>query len=265
MERRFIPDFVTGTHYSLSELSGIFADIQSRLDVEDDAAKVRQLLCELAVEQVPGAEYAGITIGWQQKRFATVAATDELVHCIDAIQYELRTGPCVDAVVKQTTYNAADLRTDPRWPEFGSRAFERTGIVAMMSMRLYVETDRGVIAGMNAYSRAPHAFDESSETIGLLLATHGSLAVGKASANEKARNLLKALENSREIGVAMGIIMARHLVTREQAFHTLRLVSQHKHRKLAEIAAEVVETGEVPAFPVTRAARHPGAQGAYPD
>ena len=246
--------------YSLSELSALFGAIRSRLGAQTDAAEVRQLLCELAVQHVPGAERAGITIGRQAQHFATVAATDDLVHRIDAIQYELGTGPCVDAIVKQTTYNAADLRTDPRWPAFGRRAFQRAGIVSMLSMRLYVETDRGVIAGLNLYSRSSQAFDEASETIALLLATHGALAVGRASANEKARNLLIALERSREIGMAMGIVMATHLVTREQAFDVLRLVSQHEHRKLADIAADVVQTGAVPGLPVTRADHSVGAR-----
>jgi hypothetical protein len=73
----------------------------------------------------------------------------------------------------------------------------------MLSMRFYVESDRGIIAGVNMYSHEPDAFDVNSEAIAHLLATHGALAVAKASAQEISRNLLRALENSREIGVAM--------------------------------------------------------------
>jgi hypothetical protein len=113
-------------------------------------------------------------------------------------------------------------------------------------MRFYVESDEGIIAGLNMYSHQPNAFDENSEAIAQLLATHGALAVGKAAAQAKARNLLRALESSREIGMAMGIIMTQHKVTRDQAFDLLRMASQHTHRKLAVIAAEVTETGALP-------------------
>jgi AmiR/NasT family two-component response regulator len=44
----------------------------------------------------------------------------------------------------------------------------------------------------------------------------------------------------------MGIIMASYKVTREQAFDLLRLASQKSHRKVAEIAAEVADTGALP-------------------
>jgi hypothetical protein len=245
-------------NYSLAELSNLFSDIGARLLTGSDVPGVLKRLTELTVKRVPGAEYAGITVGRTSGRFSTVAATGELVHRTDAIQYELGAGPCVDAVVKQTTFNARDLRLDERWPEFGRRAVEATGIVSMLSMRLFVEGDGELIAGLNAYSHAPEAFDETSESIAVLLATHGALAVASANANEKARNLHKALDNSREIGMAMGIIMATHKLTREQAFDILRVASQHTHQKIAEIAAEVTETGVVPDVPMHKKATSSG-------
>jgi AmiR/NasT family two-component response regulator len=97
------------------------------------------------------------------------------------------------------------------------------------------------------YSHTPGAFDEISESVANLLATHGALAVAKAAAEEKARNLERALKNSRDIGCAMGVLMASHKITRQQAFDLLRMASQHSHRKLAEIAVEVADTGALPA------------------
>lgn len=62
----------------------------------------------------------------------------------------------------------------------------------------------------------------------------------------RARNLEEALTTNREIGQAIGILMATHHVTAEQAFEQLRTASQHTHRKLREIAADVAETGALP-------------------
>jgi ANTAR domain-containing protein len=59
----------------------------------------------------------------------------------------------------------------------------------------------------------------------------------------RAANLEEALATNREIGQAIGILMAIHQITADQAFDKLRSTSQHLHRKLRSIAADVVETG----------------------
>ena len=82
-----------------------------------------------------------------------------------------------------------------------------------------------------------------SLTIGLLMATHGGLAVASSVAQEKVANLEKALESNREIGVAIGILVNSRRCTQEQAFGLLRQASQSNHRKLAAVAADVTFTG----------------------
>lgn len=228
------------------DLLADFASIGDALLARDTGTAVMEALTQLAVQRVDGADYAGVTVGRAGASFKTVAATDDHVRTIDAIQYELGSGPCVDAVLAQTIYNSADLRSDQRWPEFGRLAVERTGIVSMLSSRFYVEADGAVIAALNLYSHRVGAFDQRSEATIHLLATHGALAVAKVTAEEKSRNLMRALETSREIGTAMGILMAREKITREQAFDLLRIASQRTHRKLAAIAAEVADTGALP-------------------
>ena len=61
-----------------------------------------------------------------------------------------------------------------------------------------------------------------------------------------------ALESNRDIGVAIGILMATKLVTKlvtqQEAFDALRITSQHTHRKLHLVALKVTETGELPGF-----------------
>lgn len=101
----------------------------------------------------------------------------------------------------------------------------------------------GVIAGLNIYSHAPGAFDEHARAIGLVLATHGGLLMNASLADDRARNLKLALESNREIGVAIGVLMHEHRLSREQAFDVLRAASQDSNRKLADIALEVGDTG----------------------
>jgi hypothetical protein len=226
-----------------AELAAMFAKIERELASADSALDV---LVRSAADMVPGAQMAGVSLG-RGRKFSTPAATDDAVLAVDELQYGEGHGPCVDAIVQDTTFNAHDLRTDTRWPRFGRAAYEQTGIVSMLSFRMFFEApDDHVVAGLNLYSRQADAFGDASEAIGMLLATHGALAVARAAAREKADNLMLALKTSREIGVAMGILMQKYKITRDDAFNLLRMASQAMHRKLAEIATDVAETGELP-------------------
>ena len=79
--------------------------------------------------------------------------------------------------------------------------------------------------------------------IGQLLVERATALVQRERLVRKTENLHRALNSNREIGAAMGILMARHQLTSDQAFDLLRRVSQGAHRKVVAIAAEVIETG----------------------
>ncbi len=229
---------------SIAGLAADYLDITRRLVVLEQVGDAFEALSTLGA-QIPGAEDAGIT-RVRGGKFETIAATSALPPQVDAIQYALSSGPCVDAVLERTTFRTGDLRSDPRWPEFGRRAYEATGVLSMLSVRLYLEDDANLLVGLNMYSTESDAFDEASELTGILLATHGSLAVASTRARERAANLDVALENRTEIGIGMGVLMAQHKVTREDAFNLLRVASQHTGRKLHDLASEVADTGILP-------------------
>jgi hypothetical protein len=61
----------------------------------------------------------------------------------------------------------------------------------------------------------------------------------------RVENLELALTTNREIGIALGILMAGRKLTSDQAFDLLRRASQQSHRKLRELALEIAETGSI--------------------
>jgi ANTAR domain len=67
-----------------------------------------------------------------------------------------------------------------------------------------------------------------------------------AAVEARARHLEVALCSNRRIGMALGILMARHALSEEQAFTALRRASGHRNVKLREVAEEVVYTGATP-------------------
>jgi GAF domain-containing protein len=222
-------------------LAADFAELARELARHSSEDDTWSAIVRAALRKVPGTEHAGITI-LRRGGFQTMAPSSELPRRVDAIQYELSTGPCVDAILQQRIFRTGDLSQDGRWPEFGSRAAREEGVFSMLAFRLYLEDD-DTIGGLNLYSTQRDAFDSSAELIGGIIATHAAIALTGARHRDEAEHLQRALESNRQIGVAMGVLMSRQHVTRQQAFDLLRIASQHTHRKLADIAMDVSETG----------------------
>jgi GAF domain-containing protein len=226
----------------LRELAESFEQIRQQVNGET-ADTVLDAVTQVAVTRIPGVDWASITV-LTNDRFRTPAATDERARQADQIQYELRGGPCVDAVLEATLSYIDDTRRDTRWPNFSARAAAELGVFSLLSYRLKLDDpDDHAIAGLNLYSLRPAVFDEDVFALGLLFATNAALALAAARNRTKVQELMGALETNRDIGVAMGILMNALKVTRQQAFDLLRVASQHRNRKLRHVAADVVETG----------------------
>jgi hypothetical protein len=225
----------------LPELAGLLTELG------DDSAATRprddalRMITERGMLVIDRAEHASISIS-SRGRFETVASTSDLPSQVDAIQYELHSGPGIDAAAEQTVLRADDRRADARWPVFGPRAAETTGVLSMLSLSMLSEDDDHR-TGLNFYSSTPNAFTDQSRLIGLILAAHGALTLTRLHQRDRIENLTRALASNRNIGTAVGIVMASHKLTQAQAFDLLRVASQHGHRKLADVATEIVETG----------------------
>ncbi len=239
---------------SAEQLIGVYASVTSRLRLFGSEADAATAMMSVAAEMVPGAELAGMTRVRPGGALSTLGATDPLVDRVDRVQYELGSGPCVDALHSESPLVADDLRHSASWPDFGPRAAE-LGVLSMLSYRLHLEDDgdddgRHVLGGMNLYARQPEAFD-LDRVLPLLqvLASFCALAIWGGSLADHARSVEAALTSSRDIGAAQGILMERYKVSRDEAFGLLAVSSQRTNRKLRDVAVQLVETGDVPLPP----------------
>ncbi len=220
------------------------SDALVALSTGAEPSSTLDLLVDTAAEHIPGARWTSVTT-LRQGRFSTDAASHDTARRVDAIQYEVGSGPCIDAALEDHVFVTGDLPRDDRWPAFATKAAEESPVRSVFAQRLTLHGHVPAIASLNVYSDAAEAFDEAALGVGLVLATHASLLVTATLERQHARNLERALQSNREIGVAMGILMQRHRITRDQAFHVLRVASQDSNRKLAEIATEVADTGTI--------------------
>jgi hypothetical protein len=85
-----------------------------------------------------------------------------------------------------------------------------------------------------------------------------SVSAELVAARREIAELKTAVVSNRNIGAATGILMARHSLTQQQAWDAMREESQRSHRKLRDVAEEVLFTGrlagrpEPPSAPVQR-------------
>ncbi|MDT4935240.1 MAG: hypothetical protein QOK11_3132 [Pseudonocardiales bacterium] len=204
---------------------------------------VLELVSALSVGAVLGVDEASVTVRRPNGRLEMIAPTGAMAERADQLQFQTGGGPCIDVVrSEQRRIRADDIAADERWPALRRMAGE-LAVRSILSIRLSGDDDEGAVEGLNLYSRTPHAFAGVAELSGELFGAHAAVALRAARHREQVVNLHRALETNRDIGVAMGIIMARRLVTRGQAYELLRRASQHSQRKLADIAAEVADIG----------------------
>jgi GAF domain-containing protein len=221
-----------------------FAMIARALQAATTPQQTQERITRTAVDAIDGCDHASISIIRRRGGVQTVASTDDVPVVVDAIQYDTEQGPCLNAMTAHETSVVEDLRSDERWPAFSRRAVEETAVRSMLSFRLFVQGD--TIGALNLYSRRPAAFDLRARVVGTVLAAHAAIALTAASERQHVEQLEEALRSSREIAMAMGVLMGRGGVTEDEAFVQLKRASQYLNLKLREVASRVVETGRLP-------------------
>ena len=189
-----------------------------------------------------GCEMAAISLVHASGRIDTPVFTDKLALRVDEIQYESGQGPCLESIRDHEVVVTSDLAAEDRWPQFSSRAAEETGIRSMIGFRLFVRED--TLGALNLYSSQVAGFDADAPALGALFAAHAALAMANAAEHEHGEDMQDALESSRTIGVALGILMGQSTVTRADAFQILSKASQRSNVKLRDLAEQIVERVE---------------------
>jgi GAF domain-containing protein len=198
-------------------------------------------IAEYAVQAIPGADGAGLTM-LEADRAQTVVASAEFVHAVDDVQYSLGEGPCLLAVSSQQTQTSGSLGGDRRWPRFGPR-IGRMGVHSVLSLPLLLPDQ--VVGAMNVYAHAKNAFDADAIRVGEMFARPAAASVHNAQVLAQSQRLAgqlgEALTNRAIIDQALGIIRSRTGAGADEAFDRLRTMSQTQHRKVWEVSQALVD------------------------
>jgi GAF domain-containing protein len=223
---------------SSTDVARALAETALNINAHRSLDETLDAIVQSARVSVPGFDHVGISVLHGKGDVETKAATGQLVWDLDAVQYDLDQGPCLDSLRKAPTVNVERIRDDPRWPEYAPRAADR-GVRSQLAYRLY-QGDH-ILGGLNLYSTESDTVHEGACEIGELFAMHATVALGRAMEED---NLNEALTTRGTIAKAIGLTMGRYQIDSDRAFQFLIRASSTSNIKLRDIAEEVVNQAD---------------------
>ncbi|HWU23534.1 MAG TPA: GAF and ANTAR domain-containing protein [Nocardioides sp.] len=221
------------------EAAEAFAGLAQVLYRSDSYAEVYEQLCRTAVELVPGCDHACIVTVSAGQRPELQATTDDVAAKVDRLEWECGEGPCVDAILSDRFECDPDITQNPAWPKLAARVLRETPVRGMVGYRILMGGRK--IGALNLFSDRPGELTQEGADAGAVLAAFASVAITAAGQKAEARTLRDGLASNREIGKAVGLLMATHSLGDEEAFAVLRQASTTLNRRLADIARQIVE------------------------
>jgi GAF domain-containing protein len=223
------------------ELTRVYAQIAGFLLSEETVQTALELVTSLALDTIPGAVGAGVTLLDETGHKESAASTSDVVARADDLQYELDEGPCLTACLNDELIRIDDLESDLRWPRWREQALP-LGLRSSLSAPLRVPGR--AMGALKIYGEAPNTFDVRAENLLERFAEQATILLSNVSTLDRAErlstDLQRALRSRNVIALASGVLMERHHLTEDQAF--LRLVEDARGRgvELADEAATVV-------------------------
>lgn len=198
-------------------------------------------LAHVAAEEIDRELSCGLTVQ-VEGRPMTIASSDDLASCLDAVQYDAGDGPSLKAMATGGRVDVPDLAGLDRWPAWRDLARSR-GVRKALSVPLPTG-DASPLGGVNLYSTSSDKFTQDDFDTADAFAEHAAgalkVAIRLVEQAELLGHMQTALESRAVIDQAKGILMAQERCTADEAFELLRTASQHRNTKLSEIARGIV-------------------------
>ncbi|GAA1748125.1 GAF and ANTAR domain-containing protein [Kocuria aegyptia] len=238
----------------LAEIDRVLTSLGRRRGTVSGGAAVAAI-AQAAVHHVRGARWASVSVAGRGQ-FRTLVATGPMAAEADALQRSTGQGPVADPGLEGAVHLIEDLARDRRWPVFAAQAAQRLDVASLLAYRMPLPEEPGTVVGLTLYSDAVEAFGAPALWTGSVLASH---AVAALSADHHHRRAERLVGTAREVGTAVGVLMARYGISRDEALHLLRAAAQDSRRSMAEVATEVVdtETRRLPPMPAGPHTGHP--------
>ncbi|GAB2641735.1 GAF and ANTAR domain-containing protein [Prescottella soli] len=224
------------------DLNEALQQLSDVLDEYDELTVVLQHLVETAVRIVPDADLAGVTLLNEGTAPETVAANHPNVREVDAAQYAGNRGPGLVAAREGRSVVADVDEVRALWPELEEPA-ARVGVKSFIAFPLSLSDETQ--GSFNLYSSDPQGFRSLDESLLEVFTTAAVTALLQAERHRRAvrsiRNLQQALTSRADIDHAIGVVMALHSISSQEAFDRLVGKSQESNVKLRVVARQLLD------------------------
>lgn len=231
-----------------SMLTASFAALARELITVSALSPALRRLLTLAVGAIDTCDCASISLVVSTEAGPNVA-TDDSAAALDAIQFREREGPTVEALHTRLPVYVADL--SHQGSGLLATAADAATVTSALCLGLWIKRsdEWHNIGVMSLYAPEPDAFSEADREVAGIFAAFAAAMIGLAHTERDLQQREAALHRSLStrdvIGQAKGILMERERLSAGQAFDRLRRASQHLNVKLADIARQLAETGEI--------------------
>ncbi|MGH3362323.1 MAG: GAF and ANTAR domain-containing protein [Nocardioides sp.] len=218
----------------------LFANLSRLVYTGTSYEEIFQHLVDVAPALVSGCDHASLMLTGKEG-YARAASSDDVALACDALERAVGEGPCLDAIEDEPGQVDADLARHSSWSRLSERILAETSVRGMAGFRIMVEGRK--VGALNLFSDTPGAIEAGADE-GAVLAAFASVALRAVANQERVESLLVGLETNREVGKAIGLLMAAHRIGSDEAFDLLRKASNDMNIKLIAVAQEVIDNAE---------------------
>lgn len=239
-----------GPHQYGPMLLASFAPLARQLCASDQLHEVITQVLKFTVGAVEGCTHASVTL-YRNGRSVDAIATDQVAAELDDLQFSTGIGPGPQALLGRNTVSTADLRDGKRWPVLAAMA-RQLDVGGVLCLGLFADQPMpwSALGVLSLYGSAAETFGPDQQDFAAVLAAYVAVAVAtdrrREEVDRREAALHRGLSTRDVIGQAKGILMERQHLSAGDAFDLLRSVSQRLNRKLADVAEQLAETGELP-------------------
>ena len=197
-------------------------------------------IAEAATVSVPGCDAASIAISIAG-RPATAAVTARVALELDMVQYDTAEGPCLTSFQSVSTIRVDLVEQGDAFPHFSQEA-RRKGFRAVLSVPATWGDE--LVATLNLSSRT-RPFDQTAESVALVLAAQVAIAVSRSPEFAAARGVVEQAQrdadDDADVNVATGLLMVNESCTAEQAEGLLCYAATQDERTMVDIAQRIIQ------------------------
>jgi hypothetical protein len=219
-------------------------DLAATTPQPDGLLPVLQRLTD-AAKHILRADGAALTLEREGGSLGWVTVTDPVMQLLEEVQQDAGAGPSVAAYTDEQVVLADDLGTEARWDHLAALV-RQVSVRSVLSVP--IPLDGRPVGTLDLYASQPGTW--SAEVLAAAEAFAGVAAdllhssVERHELRREVAQLQHALTARIWIEQAKGVLVGTQGVTPEAAFERLRAEARSSRRKLAEVAAEVVQDAQ---------------------